>query len=53
MKGKKKIQPPNCLSIKTLTGQMALGKGIRSVEIRAYIKTLRFISHLLQYFEPR
>lgn len=43
----------NCLSVKTLTGQMVLGKGIRSVEIRAHVNTLRFISHLFQYFEPR
>lgn len=43
----------NCLSVKTLTGQMVLGKGIHSVEIRAYINTLHFISHLFQRFEPR
>lgn len=42
----------NCLSVKMLTGQMVLGKGIHSVEIRAYINTLRFISHLFQCFEP-
>lgn len=36
-----------------LIGQMVLGKGIHSVEIRAYINTLRFISHLFQHFEPR
>lgn len=36
----------NCLSVKMLTGQMAMGKGIHSVEIRAYINTLCFISHL-------
>lgn len=36
-----------------LIGQMVLGKEIHSVEIRAYINTLRFISHLFQHFEPR